>query len=149
MATDQFLIPIPQAFLDGSLDNKTGELGEWARTIHLLLDQITAANGAIATGEATTEVVLTQQEKLDKITVTQDVNLDDMESDIDLIATGEPAYVIVGDTTKRFLNADEASAAVSATYVQAEAQAEKDARLNLADVTSTMQKDLAAKGILG
>jgi hypothetical protein len=147
---DQFLVPIPQILL------KDPEAAEWARALHLLLDSITAADGAIATGEATTEVVLTQQEKLDKITVTQDVNLDTMESDtatnkaaVDLIATGSPSYVIVNDTTKRVLDANAAEGAISVNPTQAQVENLRDAQLDSGDVLATMQKDLVAKGILG
>jgi hypothetical protein len=147
---DQFLVPIPQAFL------KDPETAEFMRTLVLLLDSITAADGAIATGEATTEVVLTQQEKLDLMTVTQPVNLDTMEADtatnktaIDLIATGSPKYTITNDGTVRTLNADAALGAISATYQQAEIEKLRDAILSGADVTATHIRDNVAKGILG
>jgi hypothetical protein len=147
---DQFLVPIPQILL------KDPEAAEWARALHLLLDSITAADGAIATGEATTEVVLTQQEKLDKITVTQDVNLDTMEADtatnkaaIDLIATGSPDYNISNDGTVRTLNADAAAGSISVSPTQAQVENLRDAQLNSDDVLATFIRDNAAKGIVG
>jgi hypothetical protein len=147
---DQFLVPIPQMFLNDP------EATEFFRSLVLLLDEITAADGAIATGEATSEVVLTQQEKLDLMTVTQAVNLDTVEADtatnktaIDLIATGSPAYIITNDTTKRVMDADAAAGAISVNPTQAEVENVRDGVLVNADVLSTMQKDLKAKGILG
>ena len=152
---DQFLIPIPEVFLDGTLD-PSGQLGEWARTIHLLLDEITSAEGAIATGEATTEVVLTQQEKLDLIGVTQSVDLDTIESDtasnksaIDLIATGEPDYVISNDGTQRTLNADAGLIVAGLTYSQTDFQQLIDAHGELADFAATNNRDLQNKDIFG
>jgi hypothetical protein len=147
---DQFLVPIPQAFLADP------ETAEFMRTLVLLLDSITAADGAIATGEATTEVVLTQQEKLDLITVEQPVNLDTMEADtasnktkIDLIATGSPAYTITNDGTVRTLNADAALIVAGAGYSQTDMQQVIDAFGVLSDYTATLTRDFVAKGILG
>jgi hypothetical protein len=147
---DQFLVPIPQAFLADP------ETAEFMRTLVLLLDSITAADGAIATGEATTEVVLTQQDKLDKITVTQDVNLDTMEADtasnktaIDLIATGSPAYTITNDGTVRALNADAALIVAGAGYSQTDMQTLIDAFGVLSDYAATLTRDHVTKGILG
>ena len=147
---DQFLVPIPQMFL------KDPETAEWARALTLLLDQITAADGAIATGEATTEVVLTQQEKLDLMTVTQDVNLDTMEADtatnktkIEAIATGSPTYTLSNDGTVRTLNADDAAGTISVSPTQAEVENIRDAVLVQGDVQATVIRDLKAKGILG
>ena len=146
---DQFLVPIPQAFL------KDPEVAEWARALTLLLDDITSADGTIAVGEATAEVVLTQQEKLDLMTVTQAVNLDTVEAEttanttaIGQIQTGTPDYVISNDGTVRTLNADAATGAISATYVQAEIENLRDAQLNSDDVLATLLRDMANKGII-
>ena len=135
---------------------KDPETAEWARALTLLLDQITAADGAIATGEATTEVVLTQQEKLDLMTVTQDVNLDTMEADtatnktkIEAIATGSPTYTLSNDGTVRTLNADDAAGTISVSPTQAEVENIRDAVLVQGDVQATVIRDLKAKGILG
>ena len=146
---DQFLVPIPQAFL------KDPEVAEWARALTLLLDDITSADGTIAVGEATAEVVLTQQEKLDLMTVTQAVNLDTVEADtaanttaVGQIQTGTPDYVISNDGTVRTLNADAAAGTISVGYVQAEIENLRDAQLNSDDVLATFLRDLANKGII-
>ena len=146
---DQFLVPIPQAFL------KDPEVAEWARALTLLLDDITSADGTIAVGEATAEVVLTQQEKLDLMTVTQAVNLDTIEADtaanttaVGQIQTGSPDYVISNDGTVRTLNADAAAGAISVGYVQAEIENLRDAQLNSDDVLATFLRDMANKGII-
>jgi hypothetical protein len=145
-----FTSPIPDKFLEDP------GVAEWARDLTLFINDLVAPDGVIATGEATTAVVLTQQEKLDLITVTQDVNLDTMETDtatnktaIDLIATGSPAYIITNDTTKRVMDADAAAGAISVSPTQAQVENLRDSQLNSDDVLSTMQKDLKAKGILG
>ena len=147
---DQFLVPIPQAFL------KDPEVAEWARALTLLLDGITSPDGAIATGEATTEVVLTQQEKLDLMTVTQEVNLDTIETEttantasLTSIASGSPTYSISNDGTVRSLNADDAAGAISVGYTQAEIENLRDATLVHGDVLSTLIRDLKNKDILG
>jgi DNA-binding beta-propeller fold protein YncE len=117
---------------------------------------LVAPDGVIATGEATSEIVLTQQEKLDLITITQSVNLDTVEADtasnktaVDLIATGSPAYIIVNDSTTRVLDANAAEGAISVSPTQAQVENLRDSQLNSDDVLSTMQKDLKAKGMLG
>jgi hypothetical protein len=147
---DQFLIPIPQMFL------KDPETAEWARALTLLLDDITSQEGAIATGEATTAVVLTQQEKLDLMLITQEVNLDTVEADtatnkaaVDLIATGSPDYNISNDGTVRTLNADAAAGSISVSPTQAQVENLRDAQLNSDDVLATFIRDNAAKGIVG
>jgi hypothetical protein len=145
-----FTSPIPDKFLEDP------GVAEWARDLTLFINDLVAPDGVIATGEATTAVVLTQQEKLDLMTITQDVNLDTMETDtatnktaVDLIATGSPAYIITNDTTKRVMDADAAAGSISVSPTAAEVENIRDAVLNHADVISTMQKDLKAKGILG
>ena len=146
---DQFIHPIPTKFLDDP------EIAEWARAVTLLLDDLTRPEGAIATSELTTEVVITQQEKLDLMTITQEVNLDTVESEttantasIDTIQSGSPNYVISNDGTVRTLNADAAGGAISATYVQAEIENLRDAQLVSDDVLATILRDLGNKGII-
>ena len=146
---DQFIHPIPTKFLDDP------ETSEWARAVTLLLDDLTRPEGAIATSELTTEVVITQQEKLDLMTITQEVNLDTVESEttantasIDTIQSGSPNYVISNDGTVRTLNADAAGGAISATYVQAEIENLRDAQLVSDDVLATILRDLGNKGII-
>ena len=140
---DNFTSPIPSPWLENT------EITEWARDVTLLLDDLTRPEGALATSEATTEVVLTQQEKLDLMTVTQTVNLDTIESQISLIATGSPDYDISNDGTDRSFNADAAAGAISTpTVLPAEVENIRDAVLELADVLSTLIRDLKDKGIL-
>jgi hypothetical protein len=145
-----FTSPIPSKFLDDP------ETTEYFRALELFINDLVAPDGVIATGEETTAVVLTQQEKLDLMTITQDVNLDTVESDtasnkakIDPIATGSPTYLITNDSTSRVLNANAAAGAISATYVQAEIENLRDAILSLSDVEATHIRDGATKGIFG
>jgi hypothetical protein len=145
-----FTSPIPDKFLEDP------GVAEWARDLTLFINDLVAPDGVIATGEATTAVVLTQQEKLDLIAVTQSVDLDVMETDtatnktaVDLIATGSPAYIITNDTTKRVMDANAAAGSISVSPTAAEVENIRDAVLNHADVLATLQKDFKAKGILG
>jgi prophage tail gpP-like protein len=140
---DRFTWQIPQKFLDDP------ETAEWCRAITLQLDNLTREDGVIETGELVGEVVLTQQEKLDLIGITQTVDLDDVEAKIDKIATGEPTYVVFNGSTSRVLNANSGDAAISATYVAAEIEGIRDALLKLQDVVGTLLPDLATKDILG
>ena len=138
---DQFVAPIPDKFANDP------ELAEYFRTIGLLLDDLTRPEGAIATSTATTEVVLTQQEKLDLIAVTQDVDLDDMESKINKVATSSPDYGISNDGTVRTINADDAAGAISLNPTQAEVENIRDAVLVMADVLATVIRDLKDKDV--
>ena len=147
---DQFILPIPQMFLDDP------EVAEWARTITLLLDDLTSAEGAIAQGDATAEVVLTQQEKLDLMTVTQAVDLDTIEADtatnktaIEKIATSSPDYSITNDGTQRSLNADAGLIVAGLTYSQTDFQQLIDAHGDLADFVATNNRDFQNKDVFG
>lgn len=144
--TDFFVVPIPDFLL------KDPDTAEYFRALNLFLDNLTRPEGTLATSTATTEVVLTQQEKLDLMTVTQDVNLDTMESDtasnkaaIEGLQDGSPTYTISNDGTDRSFNADAAAGAISATYVQAEIENLRDAILEQGDVQATVIRDLANK----
>ena len=139
---DQFNAPIPP-----SLSQDPDE-AEFFRIIVLTLDDLLRPEGPIAVSTATTVVVLTQQEKLDLITVTQAVDLDDMESKINLIATASPDYNISNDGTNRTLNADAAAGAISVAPTQAEVENIRDAELAHADTLATLIRDLKNKGIL-
>lgn len=147
---ERFLTPIPEAFL------KDASVAEWARQVTLYLDALSAPEGVLATSEATTEVVLTQQEKLDLVTVTQGVNLDTVEAQAAAATTALadllndlPAYTISNDGTVRTLNADDAAGAISVGYVAAEIENLRDAILVIGDVLSTVIRDLKNKGIFG
>ena len=142
MTVSNFTAPIPEEL------RKDPSTVEYFRQLGLFLDNISRPEGVLATADLTAEVTLTQQEKLDLLTVTQGVNLDDMESKINLIATGLPNYSVSNDGTLRTLNADAATGAITAPAVlQAEGELLRDAILELADFVSTMYRDLKAKGI--
>ena len=145
---DQFILPIPQMFL------KDPEAAEFMRALVLLLDDITSADGAIATGEETTQTVQTQGEKLDLMTITQEVNLDTVEADtatnkaaIEKIATSSPDYSISNDGTVRTLNADGGLITAGLTYSQADFQQLIDHVGDLSDFASTMNRDLQNKDV--
>ena len=145
---DQFIHPIPEAFL------KDPEVSEWARAVTLLLDDLTRPDGAIATSTATTEVVLTQQEKLDLMTVTQAVNLDTVEAEttantaaVAKIASSSPDYNISNDGTVRTFNADAGLITAGLTYSQTDFQQLIDAFGVLSDVQATVIRDLKDKDV--
>jgi hypothetical protein len=140
---DRFTWQIPQKFLDDP------ETAEWCRAVTLQLDNLTREDGVIETGIVVGEVVLTQQEKLDLMTISQPVDLDDVEAKIEKIATSSPAYVVFNGSTSRVLNANEGGGAISAAYVQAEIEGIRDALLKLQDVVGTLLPDLADKDIIG
>jgi hypothetical protein len=132
------------------------EKAAFMRDLVLLLNDLVSPEGVIATSTATTEVVLTQQEKLDLMTVTQAVDLDTVESQaaaataaLAVIQNSLPDYVISNDGTLRTLNADDAAGAISPAVTQAEVENIRDAVLLLADFVATMNRDLQNKDIFG
>jgi len=154
-----FTSQIPSKFLEDP------EIAEWARDLTLFINDLVSPEGVIATSEATTVVVLTQQEKLNLMTVTQDVNLDTIEADtasnkakIDLIATSSLTYSISNDGTDRTFNADAAVAGTGIDVADAGPTnvallSDHDALVTVVleqgDVQATVIRDLVAKGILG
>jgi hypothetical protein len=125
------------------------------RDLTLFLNDLTSETGVIAQVDVTTETVLTQQEKLDLMTVTQDVNLDTMESDTaaNTTAVGEmqsasPNNAIANDGTLRSFNADAAAGTISVSPTQAEVERNQSAILVNADVLATLIRDLIGKGML-
>ncbi len=90
-----FQVPVPDAL------QQDRDTAEYFRALNLFINDLVAPEGVIATGAATTAVVLTQQEKLDLMTITQEVNLDAVEAAIQKIATSSPDYTITNDGTKR------------------------------------------------
>ena len=144
-----FIQPIPDDWL------KDPDKSEFMRALLLTLNELLRPEGSIAVSEATTEVVLTQQQKLDLIAVTQNVNLDTMESDtatskdaIEGLQDGLPAYSISNDGTNRTLNADAAAGAISNPPTQAQIENLRDAQLASDDVQATLIRDLANKGLV-
>lgn len=143
-----FIQPIPDDWL------KDPDKSEFMRALLLTLNELLRPEGSIAVSEATTEVVLTQQEKLDLIDVTQNVNLDTMESDtatskaaIEGLQDGLPAYTISNDGTDRTFNADAAAGAITSPPTQAEVENIRDAVLQHADNLATVIRDLANKDV--
>ena len=123
MSFERFLTPIPEAFL------KDSGVAEWARQVTLYLDDLSRPEGVLATSEATTEVVLTQQEKLDLMVISQEVNLDTVEAQAAAATTAiadllnsSPTYSISNDGTVRTLNADAALLTAGVAYSQADQQ---------------------------
>ena len=147
---EPFTIPIPPEFLERS------GTAEWARQLHLYLDNISRPEGVLATSEATTEVVLTQQEKLDLMLITQEVNLDTVEAQAaaseqalaDLL-NSSPDYNISNDGTQRTLNADAALLTAGPAYSQVDQQTLINAFGVVSDYLATLTRDLKNKGIFG
>ena len=146
----EFQVPIPDAL------QKDPATAEYFRALQLFINDLVAPEGVIATGEATQEVVLTQQEKLDLMTITQDVNLDTVESQaaasesrLDTLLNSLPAYSISNDGTTRILDADAGDVTVSNPPSQAEMQQLVDAFNRLSDFVSTIERDLKNKLIFG
>lgn len=147
--TATFQVPVPQ-FLQEDPDT-----AEYFRALNLFINDLVSPEGVIATGEATAEVVLTQQEKLDKMTITQDVNLDTIEAQAqaatDALASllnSLPDYTISNDGTVRTLNADAGDITISNPPTQAEVEGMVDAFNILSDVFSTLLRDLANKRLI-
>jgi len=148
MTVERFLVPIPDAFL---ADSGTAE---WARQVTLYLDDLSRPDGVLDTSESTTTTVLTQQEKLDLMTVTQAVDLDTIESQavaataaLAVIQSQTPDFAISNDGTQLSLNADDAAGTISATYQQAEIENIRDAVLTLADFVATVTRALINKDL--
>ena len=146
----QFITPLPDAF------QKDPDVAEYFRQLSLYLDDLGSPDGALATSEATTATVLTQQEKLDLMTISQAVDLDAVEaataansSSIATIQSGSPDYTISNDGTDRTFNADSAAGTISTPVGVAEVENIRDALLELADVVATVIRDLDSKGIFG
>ena len=146
--TATFQVPVPQ-FLQEDRDT-----AEYFRALNLFINDLVSPEGVIATGEATAVVVLTQQEKLDLMTVSQDVNLDTVESQAqaatDSLASllnSLPNYSISNDGTDRTFNADSAAGAITNPPTQAEVENLRDTVLEIADVLATVIKDLSNKDI--
>ena len=132
------------------------ETAAFMRDLTLFLNDLTSEDGVIATVDATAEVTLTQQEKLDLMIISQEVNLDTVEAEsvaataaLAVIQNSSPNYTISNDGTVRSINADDAAGAISATYAQAEIENLRDAILTLADFVCTNNRDLQDKDIFG
>ena len=145
-----FTSPIPTVWASDP------ETAAFMRDLTLFLNDLTSETGVIAQVDLTGEIVLTQQEKLDLMTITQDVNLDTVESQaqaatdaLAVIQNSSPDYVISNDGTVRTLNADDAAGTISAAPTQAEVENIRDAILTLADFVATNNRDLQNKDIFG
>jgi hypothetical protein len=132
------------------------EKSAFMRDLTLFLNAMTNEEGVIAQVDLTTEAVLTQQEKLDLMTVSQDVNLDTMEAQaqaatdaLALLQNSLPDYAIANDGTVRTLNADAALITAGPAYSQTDMQTLVDAFGVLSDFVATMNRDLQNKDIFG
>ncbi|MBT8449297.1 MAG: hypothetical protein KJO69_06385, partial [Gammaproteobacteria bacterium] len=135
-------VPIPQAFL------KDPEVSEWARTLTLLLDNLTSQTGELAQlAEALTTIdsqgtdILAIDASLEETVANVNTNTASIATNTNNIATntsniatvksGSPVYTPTNVTTDRAFNAD--------TAVVAE----------VADVLGTLIADLQGKDVLG
>ena len=150
MSLSPFLAPTPSAW-DGD-----SEIVSWLFNLNVILDDLSREGGIVSTGEETTATVVTHAEKLDFVTVTQAVNLDTVESDtasnksaLAGLQDSLPEYSISNDGTDRVFNANAAAGAITSPPTQAEVEGVRDAILELADVVSTLIRDLAQKDLLG
>ena len=148
---DPFLIPIPKKFAQ---DPETLAYFEFLHN-HLRLAWARSGGSEDVIGD-TADVVVTQGEKLDLVTVTQNVNLDALEAEsaasaatLALIATASPTYAPSNDGTDRTWDADAAAGAITSPPTQAEVENIRDAVLEASDVLATFYRDLKAKGIFG
>ena len=128
---------------------------EFMRELLLWLNDMNREGGIIDTGEETTETVVTHAEKLDFVTVTQDVNLDTTEAQAQAATTALaalldslPDYTITNDGTQRSLNADSAAGAISDPPTQAQVENLRNSQLVSDDVLATLLRDLGDKGII-
>ena len=147
---EPFVVPIPPEFL------ASPGTSEWARQVTLYMIELSRPGGVLNVSEETADTVLTQQEKLDLMLITQEVDLDAVEAQAaastqalaDLL-NSLPDYNISNDSTRRTLDADAGNGAFSITYQRAELEALRDAFLLLQDFVATRTRDDAAKGIIG
>ena len=139
MTIEPFLLAIPEAF------KKDPEVVEWARQIHLRLDNLYRPEGVLAESEETGETVVTQQGQIDAL----ETQADATDARLDSLLDSSPTYTITNDGTVRSLNADDAAGTISAVYSQAEIENLRDAILVQGDVQATVIRDLKNKGILG
>ena len=144
LATDPFLIPIPQHFAQ----HEDPEVRAWFNFLFLHLSN----NREDATDTETTQTAqgVTQ--------TSQGTSITTLETKVDLIATSLPAYTITNDTTDR---AFDANAAVDGTGIDVAAAGPAQVALlselnaglavvrELADVQATVINDLVAKNVLG
>ena len=145
-----FQVPVPDSL------QQDPDSAEYFRALNLFINDLVAPEGVIATGTATAEVVLTQQEKLDLMTISQDVNLDTIEAQaqaatdaLAVLQNSLPAYSITNDGTVRTLNADSGDITISNPPTQAEVQGLVTAFNILSDFVATMNRDLQNKDVFG
>ncbi|MBU8921793.1 MAG: hypothetical protein KOO63_08235 [Bacteroidales bacterium] len=148
--TPSFTSQIPDKFLEDA------GTSEWARDLTLYLNDLNREGGVVSTVGETETIVLTQQEKLDLMTVTASVNLDTVKAASEANTTAlaglqdsAPAYSITNDGTDRAYSADAAAGAITNPPSQAEVENIRDAVLEIADVLATLIRDLKDKDIFG
>ena len=148
---EPFVVPIPPEFL------ASPGTSEWARQVTLYMIELSRPGGVLNVSEETADTTQTQQEKLDLMLITQEVDLDAVEAQAaastqalaDLL-NSSPNYNISNDSTLRTLDADDAAGAITTPIVApAEVENIRDAVLVLADYVATLTRDLKNKGIFG
>ena len=145
---EPFTVPIPPEFLE-----RPGT-AEWARRVTLVMTELLRPGGVLNISEETADTVLTQQEKLDLMSITQEVDLDAVEAQAaastqalaDLL-NSSPDYNISNDGTVRTLNADAALLTAGPAYSQVDQQTLIDAFGVVSDYLATLTRDLKNKGI--
>jgi hypothetical protein len=147
---DPFIYSLPKAFREDP------ELHAWGDYLTQFLRELWVRSGGSedVVGD-TVDTVVTHSEKLEFITVTQDVNLDTLEAQsgasaatLATLATSSPTYTPSNDGTDRTWNANQAAGAISVTPTQAEVENLRDSILVLSDVIATLVRDLAAKNVI-
>ena len=147
---DPFIYSLPKAFREDP------ELHAWGDYLTQFLRELWVRSGGSedVIGD-TSDIVVTHSEKLEFITVTQDVDLDTLEAQSDAsaatlatLATSSPTYSPSNDGTDRAWNADAAAGAITSPPTQAEVENLRDSILELSDVVATLARDLAAKNII-
>ncbi len=96
-----------------------------------------------------TTTVTAMKVKTDFITVTQDVNLDTIESELNEIHSASPTYTPTNDSTDRAWDCNAAAGAISNPPTQAEVENLRDSLLELSDVVATLVADFQTKNVLG
>ena len=131
---DQFLVQPPKGFED------IEGAEEWARAIILTFNDLLRPDGVLDSVDAT---LLEQDADLTAVAAATDANT----TNIAALLNSSPVYTITNDSTDRMLDASGVS--VSATYQEAEQQAQSAKLVAIANVLATIINDLANKDIVG
>ena len=149
-SVDPFIYSLPKAFREDP------ELHAWGDYLTQFLRELWVRSGGSedVIGD-TSDTVVTHSEKLDFVTVTQDVSLDALEAQsnasaatLDTVVTSSPTYTPSNDGTDRTWDADQAAGVIGAAPTQAQVENLRDSILELSDVLATLVRDLAAKNVI-